>query len=108
MAIQGGWGGGSSGRGPFGTAAGAPRRSPPIVNAASGRLSDLVLVRMHRRTAEYLGGDDAARAEIAAGSGGEATVGALAERILVRTIYAQASSRVGPLRELLQNALDVT
>jgi hypothetical protein len=79
-----------------------------IVSAASGRLSDLVLVRMHRRTAEYLGGDDAARAEVAAACRGEATVGDLAERILVRTIYAQASSRVGPLRELLQNALDVT
>jgi hypothetical protein len=76
--------------------------------AVSGRLSDLVLVRLHRRAAEYAAASDAARPEVVAACRREATVDDLAERILGRTIYAQASSRLGPLRELVQNALDAS
>jgi hypothetical protein len=75
---------------------------------ASGRLSDLVLVRLHRRTAAYMAATDEARPGIVAACRGEATVGDLAERILSRTIYAQSSTRLGPLRELLQNAIDAS
>lgn len=76
--------------------------------AVSGRLSDLVLVRLHRRAAEYAAASDASRPGVAAACRREATVDDLAERILHRTIYAQASSRLGPLRELVQNALDAS
>jgi hypothetical protein len=75
---------------------------------ASGRLSDLVLVRLHGRAAAYLAATDAERAELVAACRREATVGDLAERILARTIYAQASSRSAPLRELIQNAIDAS
>ena len=74
----------------------------------SGRLSDLVLVRLHRRAADYAGADGAARAAVVASCRRDATVGDLPERILQRTIYAQAASRLSPLRELVQNALDAS
>src|SRR5262249_32792667 len=82
----------------------------PVTGPApiAGRLSDLVLVRLHGRTAEDAGADDEARAAVVAACRAEATVSDLAERILQRTVYAQASSRVGPFRELLQNALDAS
>jgi len=73
-----------------------------------GLLSDLVLVRMHGRAESYLAASPAGRAAIALACRREATVPDLAERILSRTIYAQAATRVGPLRELLQNALDAS
>ena len=76
--------------------------------AVSGRLSDLVLVRLHRRAAEYAAASDSARPGVAAACRREATVDDLAERILRRTVYAQASSRLGPLRELVQNAIDAS
>lgn len=79
-----------------------------MATAASGRLSDLVLVRMHGRPAEYLWATDSDRRRIAEECRRASTVSDLPERILARTIYAQASSRVGPLRELLQNALDAS
>jgi len=63
---------------------------------------------MHGRTADYLDATGAGRAAIVATCRSEATVHDLAERILSRTIYAQSSSRVGPLRELVQNALDAS
>ena len=74
----------------------------------AGRLSDLVLVRMHRRTSEYLAAADRERIQIAAACRRATTVDDLPERILGRTIYAQASSIRGPLRELVQNALDAS
>ena len=60
----------------------------------SGRLSDLLLVRVHGRTAAYLAASVANREAIVEACRGEATVPDLAERILARTIYSQASSRV--------------
>jgi hypothetical protein len=78
------------------------------MSVASGRLSDLVFVRLHRRAAEYAAAPDAERASVAAACRREATVGDLAERILQRTIYAQSASALGPVRELIQNALDAS
>lgn len=74
----------------------------------SGRLSDLLLVRVHGQTAAYLAAGAAERDVIVAACRAEATVPDLAERILARTIYAQASTRTVPLRELVQNALDAS
>lgn len=76
--------------------------------ACEGLVSELVLVRMHARAAAYLAASREERAAIVAACRGEATVADLPERILARTIYAQASSRSGPLRELIQNALDAS
>ncbi|AUX25340.1 heat-shock protein [Sorangium cellulosum] len=73
-----------------------------------GLFSELLLVRIHGRAEAYLQASGAARSAIVAACRSEATVPDLAQRILSRTIYAQASSRVGPLRELLQNALDAS
>jgi len=74
----------------------------------SGRLSDLLLVRVHGRTSAYLAGNFAERESIVAECRAEATVPDLAERILARTIYSQAATRIAPLRELIQNALDAS
>ncbi|MBK9266264.1 MAG: ATP-binding protein [Polyangiaceae bacterium] len=74
----------------------------------SGRLSDLLLVRVHGRTAAYLSASLAEREVIVEACREEATVPDLAERILARTIYSQASTRIAPLRELVQNALDAS
>jgi hypothetical protein len=79
-----------------------------MIRTAAGLLSELVLVRLHGRAAEYVAADGAARPAIIGACRQEATVGDLPERILSRTIYAQASSRSGPLRELIQNALDAS
>jgi hypothetical protein len=79
-----------------------------MIRTAAGLLSELVLVRLHGRAAEYVAADAAARPAIIAACRLEATVGDLPERILSRTIYAQASSRAAPLRELIQNALDAS
>jgi histidine kinase/DNA gyrase B/HSP90-like ATPase len=79
-----------------------------MIRTAAGLLSELVLVRLHGRAAEYLAADGAARPAIISACRQEATVGDLPERILSRTIYAQASSRSGPIRELIQNALDAS
>jgi hypothetical protein len=79
-----------------------------MIRTAAGLLSELVLVRLHGRAAEYLAADGAARPAIIAACRSEATVGDLPERILSRTIYAQAASRSGPIRELIQNALDAS
>lgn len=73
-----------------------------------GLFSELLLVRIHGRAEAYLQASGAARSAIVASCRSEATVPDLAQRILARTIYDQASSRVGPLRELLQNALDAS
>lgn len=74
----------------------------------SGRLSDLLLVRVHGRTAAYLAATGAERSALIAECRAEATVPDLAERILSRTIYSQASTRAVPFRELVQNALDAS
>jgi hypothetical protein len=74
----------------------------------SGRLSDLLLVRLHRRAREYAAAEGAGRAALVAECRRDATVGDLAERILGRTVYAQASSRLSAFRELIQNALDAS
>lgn len=74
----------------------------------SGLLSDLVLVRVHGRADEYLRATEEERRAIVAACRAEATVPDLAERIVARTIYAQASTRSAPLRELVQNALDAS
>lgn len=79
-----------------------------MTRTASGRLSELALVRMHGRALAYLDASDEERAEIVVACRRESSVPDLAERILSRTIYAQASCRVGPLRELLQNAIDAS
>ena len=79
-----------------------------MIRTAAGLLSELVLVRLHGRAAEYLAAEGAARPAIIAACRSEATVGDLPERILSRTIYAQAASRSGPIRELIQNALDAS
>ncbi len=79
-----------------------------MIRAEAGLLSELVLVRLHGRAAEYVAADGAARPAIIAACRQEATVGDLPERILSRTIYAQAASRAAPLRELIQNALDAS
>ncbi len=79
-----------------------------MIRTAAGLLSELVLVRLHGRAAEYVAADGAARPAIIAACRHEATVGDLPERILSRTIYAQAATRAGPLRELIQNALDAS
>ncbi len=79
-----------------------------MIRTAAGLLSELVLVRLHGRAAEYVAADGAARPALISACRQEATVGDLPERILSRTIYAQASSRSGPLRELVQNALDAS
>ncbi|WP_437606616.1 ATP-binding protein [Sorangium sp. So ce834] len=73
-----------------------------------GLFSELLLVRIHGRAEAYLQATSAERLAIVAACRSEATVPDLAQRILSRTIYAQASSRIGPLRELLQNALDAS
>src|SRR5689334_16319487 len=73
-----------------------------------GLFSELLLVRLHGRAEAYLRAQGAERDAIVATCRREATVPDLAQRILSRTIYAQASSRVGPLRELVQNALDAS
>ncbi|WP_437568139.1 ATP-binding protein [Sorangium sp. So ce542] len=73
-----------------------------------GLFSELLLVRIHGRAEAYLQASSAERLALVAACRGEATVPDLAQRILSRTIYAQASSRIGPLRELLQNALDAS
>ncbi|MDI3282502.1 ATP-binding protein [Polyangium sp. 15x6] len=74
----------------------------------AGRLSDLLLVRVHGRSAAYLAASRTARPGIVEACRREATVPDLAERILSRTIYAQSASRIAPLRELVQNALDAS
>ncbi len=74
----------------------------------AGRLSDLLLVRVHGRSAAYLAASRATRTSIVEACRREATVPDLAERILSRTIYAQVATRVAPLRELVQNALDAS
>ena len=74
----------------------------------SGRLSDLVLVRLHRRADLYAAAPAEVRSEVVAACRRDATVQDLAERILSRTIYAQAATRLSPLRELVQNALDAS
>src|SRR3712207_4360426 len=74
----------------------------------SGRLSDLLLVRVHGRTAAYLASSVTEREAIVEACRNEATVPDLAERILARTIYSQSSTRIAPLRELVQNALDAS
>jgi hypothetical protein len=74
----------------------------------AGRLSDLVLVRLHRCAEAYAEAPAEVRDAIVAACRREATVHDLAERILQRTIYAQACSRLSPLRELVQNALDAS
>lgn len=79
-----------------------------MTNIHSGRLSDLLLVRVHGRTSAYLAASLAERESIVAECRAEATVPDLAERILARTIYSQASTRIAPLRELVQNALDAS
>ncbi|WP_437597385.1 ATP-binding protein [Sorangium sp. So ce590] len=73
-----------------------------------GLFSELLLVRIHGRAEAYLQASSAERLALVAACRSEATVPDLAQRILSRTIYAQASSRIGPLRELLQNALDAS
>ncbi|WP_437776671.1 ATP-binding protein [Sorangium sp. So ce1097] len=73
-----------------------------------GLFSELLLVRIHGRAEAYLEASPAERVALVAACRSEATVPDLAQRILSRTIYAQASSRIGPLRELLQNALDAS
>lgn len=73
-----------------------------------GLFSELLLVRIHGRAEAYLRARGAERDALVAACRREATVPDLAHRILSRTIYAQASSRVGPIRELLQNALDAS
>jgi hypothetical protein len=85
-----------------------PAAAPAAPAASAGRLSDLVLVRLHKRAAEYAAATDAARAAIAAACRSEATVSDLAERILQRTIYSQSASPLAPVRELIQNALDAS
>ena len=68
-----------------------------------------MLVRLHRRADGVRGARRTRRASaVAAACRRDATVGDLAERILERTIYAQAASRLSPFRELLQNALDAS
>ncbi len=74
----------------------------------TGRLSDLLLVRVHGRTSAYLAADVAERDAMVEACRQEATVPDLAERILARTIYSQSSTRIAPLRELVQNALDAS
>ncbi|AKT37694.1 ATP-binding protein [Chondromyces crocatus] len=79
-----------------------------MTSTASGLLSDLVLVRMHGRAEDYLRAREHERLALLATCRNEATVPDLAERIVARTIYAQAASRSAPLRELVQNALDAS
>src|SRR4051812_20827275 len=79
-----------------------------MIRAASGLLSELLLVRMHGLSDEYLDASEAERPSIVERSRLEATVPDLPERILSRTIYSQASGRAAPLRELIQNALDAS
>jgi hypothetical protein len=81
---------------------------PRADEVTTGRLTDLVLVRVHGRADDYLAASPAERAAIVAACREDATVPDLAERIVSRTIYAQSASRLGPLRELLQNALDAS
>jgi len=78
------------------------------VTATSGLLSELVLVRVHGRADEYLRAVEEDRVLIVEACRREATVPDLAERILARTVYAQASTHAAPLRELIQNALDAS
>ena len=74
----------------------------------SGRLSELLLVRVHGRATAYLAANMAEREALVLACRAEATVPDLAERIIARTIYAQASSRTAAFRELVQNALDAS
>lgn len=74
----------------------------------NGRLSDLLLVRLHGRAPGFLSLGPTARAAIVEACKREATAPDLAQRILARTIYSQAASRLSALRELVQNALDAT
>jgi Histidine kinase-, DNA gyrase B-, and HSP90-like ATPase len=76
--------------------------------AETGILSELTLSRMHGRAGDFLRASPAGRAAIIASCSREATTPDLAERMLANAIYAQASSRAGVLRELLQNALDAS
>jgi hypothetical protein len=79
-----------------------------MTQISCGLFSELLLVRLHGRAEAYLRAQGAEQDAIVATCRREATVPDLAQRILSRTIYAQASSRVGPIRELLQNALDAS
>ncbi len=73
-----------------------------------GNLSDLLLVRLHGRAAEYANADAAARHALVSACRLEATVRDLPERILSRTIRGQTTSRANAFRELLQNAIDAS
>jgi hypothetical protein len=73
-----------------------------------GLLSEILLARMHERTEAYLSETGYARAALVEECRSQATVPDLAHRILARTIYSQASSRVATFRELVQNALDAS
>src|SRR5262245_41786584 len=85
---------------------GASMETGPV--SGSGRLTDLIWVQMHGRVAEYIDADDVERPRIVDMCRRQGTVPDLPERILRRTIYAQSSTRIAPLRELLQNALDAS
>jgi hypothetical protein len=74
----------------------------------SGLVSDLVLVRMHGRFDAYLRAAVSERPAIVAQCRRDAATPELGRAIVARTVYAQASSRLEPLRELLQNALDAS
>ena len=80
----------------------------PVTRLAAGRLTDLVLVRLHGGASDYLDARAEDRAGVVARCLAEATTPDLAARILGRTIYGQAASRAHPLRELVQNALDAS
>jgi Histidine kinase-, DNA gyrase B-, and HSP90-like ATPase len=73
-----------------------------------GNLSDLLLVRLHGRTAAYANAEPRARAALVSACRLEATVRDLPERILSRTIRGQTTSRANAFRELLQNAIDAS
>ena len=83
-------------------------RDPWPVASERGLLSELLLLKMHGRVEHYLAAGAELRAALTAVCRREATVPDLARRILCRTVYAQAASRVAALRELLQNALDAS
>jgi hypothetical protein len=80
------------------------RPALPSPGVEAGLLSELLLLKMHGRADHYLAAAPDERARLLQTCRREATVPDLAERILSRTIYAQAASRVAALRELLQNS----
>ncbi len=71
-------------------------------------LSELLLARLYGRAEALLDADASTQKTLIESCVGDATVPELAKRIVHRTVYAQVPSRLAPVRELVQNAIDAS